>query len=266
MTFRLDDLESDARNITDLMHRASFNNFPLHVWRTYIMRPVVSFCIHSEEATAWPRRPKPEISTSSFSSMKFKQPSLAQSYCCCNPNAGLRDLWPRKPEQQVNPPNLPRHQQRPLTEPFCHIWLARKLWNWSKRNTVGQLWIGHSLVPDSTIETCHRLILTNLGTNAAIFLPFLISWTPKVEWYWLDSKKTMCQHSCSSHPHSNKFTTAAFAGWRSLASDPMEPLTEDPSKSWLETGRTSHWSLGAINKTTHNHLKYQGCSAWEDFS
>ena len=235
MTFRLDDLESDARNITHLMHRASFNNFPLHVWRTYIMRPVVSFCIHSEEATAWPRRPKPEISTSSFSSMKFKQPSLAQSYCCCNPNAGLRDLWPRKPEQQVNPPNLPRHQQRPLTEPFCHIGLARKLWNWSKRNTVGQLWIGHSLVPDSTIETCHRLILTNLGTNAAIFLPFLISWTPKVEWYWLDSKKTMCQHSCSSHPHSNKFTTAAFADGGVWPQTQWNP--------WLKIHQRADWKL-----------------------
>merc|ERR1719313_2974281 len=28
--------------------------------------------------TAWPRRPNPEIKTSSFSSMKFKQPSIGQ--------------------------------------------------------------------------------------------------------------------------------------------------------------------------------------------
>ena len=78
-----------------------------------------------------------------------------------------------------NPPDLPRHQQEPLTESLCPNHFVTS--DWHENPETGQKkhrWTiadRHHLVPNNTIETCHSLILTNLGTNAAIFLPFLIS-------------------------------------------------------------------------------------------
>ena len=116
-TARLDDLESDARNVTDL----------IQIDHLGVGKKGESG--GSEVVTAWPRRPKPEISTSSFSSMKFKHPSLR---CCISVSVCFRE----KSRQQ----NDLQRPERSLTEVWSHhIYIhMSETWAWCTRNVFSE--------------------------------------------------------------------------------------------------------------------------------